>query len=600
MRHVYAFVEQAVADALAESEERFHALADDAPFAIWVMSPEGRPLYVNRACWEFCGWREQELLDADYGALLHPEDAARFLGDLRAALRERREFASEARVRCASGEYRLVQSHAMPRSAATGEFLGLIGTSSDVTDRREAEEASRGERFRALFEGHMATMLLIDPEDGRIVDANAAAARFYGYAREQLREMRIDQINQLPPEEVAKHRRRALDRTLNEFVFPHLLASGEIRDVEVYSSPVTIQGRRMLFSIIHDVTARRQAEDALRQSREDLDRAQAVGQIGWWRLDMRKNVLTWSDENHRIFGVPKGAPLTYETFLASVHPDDRRYVDERWNAGVRGEPYDIEHRIVVDDKVKWVREKAYLEVDGEGRLLGGFGITQDITARREAEEALRESEAERAAQQERARLARDLHDSVSQAIFAAALKAEALEIAAEGADDGIAPQARQVCRLCKGALADLRAMLLELRGESLQDVPLEQLLRQLAEAAEGRTSARVQLSVHGSGPLPSAVHVAFYRVAQEALNNVAHHARAEHAWVDVEYTGAEGRLEVRDDGCGFEPRDFGPAHLGIRSMRERAEEVDADLEVTSAPGSGTHVVLSWPRPAAAE
>ena len=137
-----------------------------------------------------------------------------------------------------------------------------------------------------------------------------------------------------------------------------------------------------------DISTLKKAEATLRTSQEDLDRAQAVGQIGWWRLDTRRNELTWSDENHRIFGVPKGTPLTFETFLATVHPDDRQYVDTQWQAGVRGEPYDIEHRIVADGKVKWVREKAYLELDATGTLLGGFGITQDITARKEAEEKL--------------------------------------------------------------------------------------------------------------------------------------------------------------------------------------------------------------------
>ena len=140
------------------------------------------------------------------------------------------------------------------------------------------------------------------------------------------------------------------------------------------------------------MAARRQAEEALaalRQSREDLDRAQAVGQIGSWRLDVSRNVLTWSDENHRIFGVPKGTPLTYETFLGIVHPDDRQYVDTQWKAGLRGEPYDIEHRLVVDGQVKWVREKAYLEFDDAGKPLGGFGITEDITERKRAEEEIR-------------------------------------------------------------------------------------------------------------------------------------------------------------------------------------------------------------------
>jgi PAS domain S-box-containing protein len=141
--------------------------------------------------------------------------------------------------------------------------------------------------------------------------------------------------------------------------------------------------------ISQDITERKHAEEALRQSRSDLDRAQEVGQIGSWRLDVRRNVLTWSDENHRIFGVPQGTPMTYDSFLASVHPDDRDDVDRQWTAGLAGEPYDIEHRIIAAGAVKWVREKAYLEFDQNGALLGGFGITQDITERKHTEDRVK-------------------------------------------------------------------------------------------------------------------------------------------------------------------------------------------------------------------
>jgi PAS domain S-box-containing protein len=139
-----------------------------------------------------------------------------------------------------------------------------------------------------------------------------------------------------------------------------------------------------------EIVERGQAEQALRESREDLNHAQAVARTGSWRLDLRRNELRWSDENYRIFGVPQGTPLTYESFLVNVHSDDREFVDRAWQAGLRGEPYDIEHRIVVGSDVRWVRERADLEFDGQGALLGGFGTTEDITERRQAEEALRE------------------------------------------------------------------------------------------------------------------------------------------------------------------------------------------------------------------
>ncbi|RPI08594.1 MAG: PAS domain S-box protein, partial [Actinobacteria bacterium] len=124
----------------------------------------------------------------------------------------------------------------------------------------------------------------------------------------------------------------------------------------------------------------------------DQRRAQAVAQVGSWRLDTRRNELTWSDETHAILGVPPGTPLTYETFLSLVHPEDRAIVDARWLAALQGEDYDLEHRVVVGGRVKWVRERAILEADRHGAVCGGFGTVQDVTEQKDAQLALRASE----------------------------------------------------------------------------------------------------------------------------------------------------------------------------------------------------------------
>ena len=141
--------------------------------------------------------------------------------------------------------------------------------------------------------------------------------------------------------------------------------------------------------VFRDITNRKKAEQALRENEQDLNHAQAVAQIGSWRLDVQHNQLLWSDETHRIFGIPRKTPMTYETFLSSVYPEDRQDVDRKWMAALQGEPYDIEHRILVDDEVKWVRERAELEFDSKGKLKGGFGTVQDITERKRIENELR-------------------------------------------------------------------------------------------------------------------------------------------------------------------------------------------------------------------
>ncbi|KKL23748.1 hypothetical protein LCGC14_2422280, partial [marine sediment metagenome] len=114
--------------------------------------------------------------------------------------------------------------------------------------------------------------------------------------------------------------------------------------------------------------------------------------IGTWELDLLKNELIWTDQNYRNFGVTIGTPLTYEIFLDCVHPDDRDYVNTEWMTAIDGKPFDIEHRLIVDGKVRWVREKAYVDFDKNGKAIIAIGFTQDITDRKKADKALRKSE----------------------------------------------------------------------------------------------------------------------------------------------------------------------------------------------------------------
>jgi PAS domain S-box-containing protein len=130
-------------------------------------------------------------------------------------------------------------------------------------------------------------------------------------------------------------------------------------------------------------------ERALRGSGEDIDRAQAISRTGSWRADVSGNKLTWSAETYRIFRIPPGTPMTRESFLAAVHPDDRERVDRSWKAVLaRGAPNDIEYRVVVGGRTKWIRTRSEPEFNAGGRLLGSFGTVQDITDRKEAEEQL--------------------------------------------------------------------------------------------------------------------------------------------------------------------------------------------------------------------
>ena len=141
-------------------------------------------------------------------------------------------------------------------------------------------------------------------------------------------------------------------------------------------------------NVLGTMIERQRSDVALRESEGSLNRAQEIAHLGSWCLDVARDRLTWSDEVFRIFGLPKGASLTYEAFLSAVHPEDRNRLNEAWTAALHGAPYDIEHRIVVGGELRWVRERANVEFDKDGKAVEGLGTVQDITERKRAQEAL--------------------------------------------------------------------------------------------------------------------------------------------------------------------------------------------------------------------
>ncbi len=134
------------------------------------------------------------------------------------------------------------------------------------------------------------------------------------------------------------------------------------------------------------------AEKAILKNQYFLEKAQELGQIGTWELDIPSNVLSWTDENCRIFGVPPGTVATYAIFMDKVYPEDRDYVNDEWNAATQGKPYDVEHRLLVDGVIKWVRQKADITYDSEGRAIYAIGFTQDVTELKKSVTAMLESE----------------------------------------------------------------------------------------------------------------------------------------------------------------------------------------------------------------
>lgn len=153
------------------------------------------------------------------------------------------------------------------------------------------------------------------------------------------------------------------------------------------------QGFSGLMGVSRDITSLKQAEAALRASQASLERAQAVARTGSWQISLVERQLIWSAETYRIFGLPVGTPVSYESFLNAVHPEDRLRVDAAWRAARAGAGLDVQHRVIVDGCVRWVHERAELQYDDEGRLIAGLGTAQDITEQKHAEGKLKQAAA---------------------------------------------------------------------------------------------------------------------------------------------------------------------------------------------------------------
>ncbi len=201
---------------------------------------------------------------------------------------------------------------------------------------------------------------------------------------------------------------------------------------------------------------------------------------------------------------------------------------------------------------------------------------------------------EQATIEERSRLARDLHDAVTQTIFSAALISEALPAVWErNADEGRRNLAK-LRQLVRGALAELRTLLFELRPDSLAAADLQILLQQLSDAFTGRTRIPVSVESDGAADLPADVKVALYRIAQEAFNNIEKHAQADRVIATLQQETDQVTLVIGDNGRGFDPEQQLAGHMGHQIMRERAQNVGGVVEITSNVGEGSIVQFSWP------
>jgi PAS domain S-box-containing protein len=262
-------------DILRRLQEEQQIILDSVPALIFYKDKENRFIRVNAALAETMGLSKEQLEGKSLFDIYPKEQAEAVWKDDEEVIASGKPKINIIESIDTGKGRRWFETDKIPYHDAQGDIIGIIGFALDITERELAENALRQSeaRYRSIFQKSHATTLLIDPETAEIVDANPAACRYYGYTLAELKEMKITDINTLAREQVAQEMELAKIERRNHFVFSHRLANGEVRPVEVFSGPIELAGRHLLYSIVHDITKRRQAEMELAERTKQLEAA---------------------------------------------------------------------------------------------------------------------------------------------------------------------------------------------------------------------------------------------------------------------------------------------------------------------------------------
>jgi PAS domain S-box-containing protein len=256
---------------LRENESHLKGILNVAPAGIGLVRKRELDWVSNRMC-EMLGYSADELIGQSARIAYESDEEFERVGRVKySEIQKRGVGAVETRFKRKDGS--VIDVLLCSSATDTADLTqGTIFTALDITERKQAEQQLREseQRYRSLFKNNHSVMLLVDQESADIVDANTAACSFYGWSQEKLTSMKITDINMLADEQVFQEIERAKSEARNHFFFRHRLASEEIRDVEVYSGPIRVHGKELLYSIIHDISERKRAEEELRQRESEL------------------------------------------------------------------------------------------------------------------------------------------------------------------------------------------------------------------------------------------------------------------------------------------------------------------------------------------
>jgi len=636
------------AEALRESEARFRSAFEFAAVGMALVGPDGAFLQVNRSLCSMLGYTEADLLTKTFQDLTHPDDLSVGVQLFRELMAGQREYGRlEKRYVRKDGLTIWTLLSAAAVRDTSGHVRYLVSQVQDVTERRRATDLLAGTeaQYRAIFEG-TGDALVITGSDGRIAEINPAACAMYGYAREEVIGKPLSTLISVDYHAPLEERLQEIGQDA-AFVVQAVdrRRDGTLFDVEVHGRSFTYLGRPHMLAVVRDVTDRvrsmqlleqrvqertRELSTLLQVSRdlastlqlepllaktldllaevidydaaaifalEDHDQLALLDYRGPWAIRELPRRWDLSQVEHIRMVISHRRPLT----IPDVHAHTLRA--EAWqrtwgeqlgklaklSGSWLGIPLIAKDRVIGTLTLEHAEPDHFTPLHAKLALAFANNVAVAMDNARLYEVAQRVS-----ALEERHRIARELHDSVSQALYAIGLGAQTAQATLHDQPERAGEAIGYVLDLAEKALADMRALILELRPEALDRGGLVSALRGHVEALRRRYDLAVVADLCDEPAITPAAKEALYRVALESLNNIIKHARAARVHVTLTTTERVARLLIEDDGVGFDPERPFPGHYGLHTMRERIERVAGTLDIVSAHGAGTHVRADIP------
>jgi PAS domain S-box-containing protein len=596
-------------------EQRLRLIIDTIPTIVWRKLPDGSADFLNKHFREYTGLSLEEGMGWGWINAFHPDD--RLKEEWRAALAAEKPFEKEARLRRADGQYRWFLIRAVPLRDEQGSIVKWYGTTSDIDDLKGAEDRI------GLIINTIPTMVWTLQPDGAIDFVNQ---RWMDYTGLSLEEEMEDPTRAVHPEDLPRVMKEWLADMAagnpSEDEMRLRRADGEYRWFLVRTAPLRDEHGNVVkwFGVSIDIEDRKQAEEALRSTESEqrhlaaqlererarLVEAQEMAKIGSWEADLASLSVIWSEETHRIFETdPSRFRPTRPKFRGLIHPEDRAKVDGAFVTSLYNRsPCTVEYRIVMPDgRVKILEERWQAFHDEEGKPIRVAGTCRDITERVRAEEELRRLSGQllRLQDEERRRIARDLHDSTGQDLVALATTLSQIHASIPSSGRKLRKLASQCQALADQCIRDVRTLSYLLHPPMLDEAGLEDAIRHYAGGFTERTGIELELEIRPRlGRMKPHVELALFRVVQESLTNIQRHSGSPKATIRIERGPGKFTLEISDKGSGIsgnlrrrnEKMPFGLG-VGIPSMHERVAVIGGQLDIESS-SSGTTVRVTIP------